>query len=70
MLIKPSPDIRFSEITPRPLYLNRRAFLARLPLAGIALTAGRAWAGTNLQGISKSPFSTKEKVTPVNDVTH
>jgi sulfoxide reductase catalytic subunit YedY len=70
MMIKPSPDIRFSEITPRPLYLNRRAFLAGLPLAGIALAAGRLWAGTKLEGISKSPFSTKEKVTPINDVTH
>ena len=64
MLIQRVPDIRSSEITPKHLYLNRRAFLAALPLAGAAL------AGEKLNGVNKSPLSTTEKVTPYNDVTH
>jgi methionine sulfoxide reductase catalytic subunit len=70
MLIKTAPDIRSSEITPKHLYLNRRRFLAGLPVAGAALMAGRALAGARIEGVGKSPFSTSEKVTPFNDVTH
>src|SRR5260370_41757401 len=70
MLIKAGLDIRSSEITPKNLYLNRRRFLAGLPVAGAALLAARALAGTKIDGIAKSPFSTSEKVTPLNDVTH
>ena len=70
MLIQRAPDIRSSEITPKPLYLNRRAFLAGLPLAGAALTTSRARAAEKLSGITKSPLSTTEKVTPYQDVTH
>jgi methionine sulfoxide reductase catalytic subunit len=70
MLIKTAHDIRSSEITPKQLYLNRRRFLAGLPLAGAALFAGRALAGAKLNGIAKSPLSTSERQTPYNDVTH
>ena len=70
MLIRRSPGIPPSEVTPKHLYLNRRSFLAGLPLAGAAFAAGSARAGTKLNGIAKSPFSTTEKVTPSNDVTH
>jgi methionine sulfoxide reductase catalytic subunit len=70
MLIQRSPDIRPSEITPKHLYLNRRRFLAALPVAGAALAAGKALADGKLEGITKSPLSTTEKVTPYNDVTH
>src|SRR5438105_1430956 len=70
MLIKAAPDIRGSEVTPQHLYLNRRRFLAGLPVAGAAMLAGRALAGTKIDAIAKSPFSTSEKQTPYNDVTH
>src|SRR5678816_3492818 len=70
MLIKAAPNIRTSEITPKHLYLNRRRFLAGLPVAGAALLAGRALAGAKIDGVAKSAFSTSEKVTPFNDVTH
>jgi methionine sulfoxide reductase catalytic subunit len=70
MLIKAAPDIRGSEITPKHLYLNRRRFLAGLPVAGAAMLAGSALAGAKIGGIAKSPFSTSEKPTPYNDVTH
>src|SRR5215471_17401879 len=69
MLIERSPEIRPSEITPKELYLNRRSFLAALPLAGTAL-ARTALADNKLSGIMKSGFSTSEKVTPYKDVTH
>src|SRR5215469_5254947 len=69
MLIKRLPEIRPSEITPTELYLNRRSFLAALPLAGTAL-ARTALADNKLSGIMKSGFSTSEKVTPYKDVTH
>ena len=39
-------------------------------MAGAALAAGSALADNKLGGITKSPFSTTEKVTPSNDVTH
>jgi sulfoxide reductase catalytic subunit YedY len=52
------------------LYVNRRRFLAGLPVAGAALLAGRALAGAKIDGVAKSAFSTSEKVTPFNDVTH
>jgi len=70
MLIKQAPDVRSSEITSKHLYINRRAFLAELPLAGAVLAAGNSRAGIKLEGIGKSPVSTTEKVTPYTDVTH
>jgi sulfoxide reductase catalytic subunit YedY len=70
MLIQRSPDIRPSEVTPKHLYLSRRSFLAGLPMAGAALAVGTASADNKLSGIAKSPFSTTEKITPYNDVTH
>jgi len=68
MLIQRPSDIRSSEITTRGLYLNRRAFLT-LPAAA-AVAAGALRADGKLTGVSKSPLSTDEKVTPYNDVTH
>ena len=81
MLIKKAPDIPSSEITPKSLYLNRRKFLASAALAGAAATTGVglreivspstiALAGTKIDGIQKSPFSTTETVTPYKDVTN
>ncbi len=81
MLIKKSEDIRSSEITPKSLYLNRRKFLAGAALAGAAAATGlglrelaspatTVLAGSKIDGIQKSPFSTTETVTPYKDVTH
>ena len=52
MLIKKPADIRYSEITPKSLYLNRRNFLAGLPAAFLGARellspSGRALAGPN-----------------------
>ena len=81
MLIKKAEDIRSSEITPRQLYVNRRAFLAQAAMAGTVIAAGvglreaispsnTVFAGNKIDGIKKSSFSTTETVTPYNDVTH
>ncbi|HEX6804955.1 MAG TPA: protein-methionine-sulfoxide reductase catalytic subunit MsrP [Terriglobales bacterium] len=80
MLIGKAADIRSSEITPKDLYLNRRKFLAGLGLAGAGVAAGtaiqhalapRAFAAEEpIQGIQKSPFSTNEKITPIQTVAH
>ena len=66
MLIKKSVDIRYSEVTPKPVYLNRRKFLAGLPLAFLAgrellSPSSRAMALTKLPALAKSPFSTTEE---------
>ncbi|HEV2602861.1 MAG TPA: protein-methionine-sulfoxide reductase catalytic subunit MsrP [Microvirga sp.] len=68
MLIKHSPDLRPSEITPREVYLNRRNLLAGA--AGLLGTGalGSAAEAAPLQAAA-SPFSTDEKKTPLKDVT-
>ncbi len=86
MLLKKSADIPSSEITSKSLYLNRRKFLAGTALAGAAAMTGlgikelsspsaAVHAATpgdlaKIDGIQKSPFSTTEKITPYQDVTH
>ena len=75
MLIKKPADLRYSDITPRSIYLNRRRFLAGLPVALAAgrelLSPGRARAaGGKFPNLVKSPFSTTEKPNSYNDVTH
>jgi sulfoxide reductase catalytic subunit YedY len=80
MLLKRGPDLKYSDITPRDIYLNRRKFLYGMGLAGglalagkslanLAFPSARASAATSLPGIVKSPFSTTEKVTPEDRVT-
>jgi methionine sulfoxide reductase catalytic subunit len=79
MLIKQSADIPSSEITPRDLYLNRRRFLAGIGLSAIVSGLGikellspsaEALATEKIDGVQKSAFSTTEKITPINDVSH
>jgi sulfoxide reductase catalytic subunit YedY len=65
MLIRKAPDIRSSEVTPKRLYLNRRQLLLGLPAA----FAGKARGAGKFGSVARSPFSTTEKVTPIQDVT-
>ncbi len=80
MLVKRCPDLKYSDVTPRDIYLNRRKFLYGMGLAGGLALAGksladlvspsvRAYASTKLSGLASSPFSTTEKVTPEQVVT-
>ena len=70
-MIRKLQDLRYSQVTPKAIYLNRRKFLATGSLAFGALglpSAGRA--NVKLNGISKSPLSTDEKTTPYEAITH
>src|SRR5271165_808026 len=80
MFIKKSSDIPPSEITPKRLYLSRRNFLAGTgALASAVATAGSlrrifspseaVLADTKLQ-YTQSQYSTNDKQTPYNDITH
>jgi len=68
MLVKRGEEIRYSEVTPWNVYLNRRRFLAAVPAAGAALFTSRASAAAKLSAV-KGPFSTDETVTPFKDVS-
>jgi sulfoxide reductase catalytic subunit YedY len=81
MLIGKPRDIPSSEITPKPVYLNRRKFMAAAGAAGIAAFAGErvahilnppknVQAGTKLDTV-KSPLSTTgEDLTPYQYITN
>jgi sulfoxide reductase catalytic subunit YedY len=67
MLIKKPADIRYSEVTPKQVYLNRRNFLAGIPAA--FLGARELLAGTKLANVGKSKLSTDEKPNTYKDVS-
>ena len=78
MLIKPSPDIRSSEITPKGLYLRRREFIqasaGALAVAGFGTLVGDAeaqgGAPPKLPNVKKgSPFNTTEQLNSFSDIT-
>ena len=66
MLIKRPSDIRYSEITPKHVYMNRRNFLAGVPAAFLA---ARALAGTKLLNVQKSKYTVDEKQNSYRDVS-
>ena len=79
MVIRKSSEVASSEITPKPVYLNRRNFITgSVALAAAALGGHKlyrafvpeaAQAGSKLQ-YQNSGYGTGEKLTPLNDVTH
>ena len=66
MLIKRPTDIRYSEITPKHIYMNRRRFLAGVPAAFLG---ARALAGTKLPNVQKSKYSVNEKQNSYREVS-
>ena len=81
MLIKKGSEIPYSEVTPKHVYMNRRNFLFGAAVAAGAAAVARpvanwlepkavAAAGAKLGPLAKSPFSTDEKATPYDAVTH
>ena len=74
------PKLTWKDVTPKEVYYNRRKFLAAMGLAGAAAITGRemwklASPPTTVEATAKlsftpGPFSTSEKVTPYDDVTH
>ena len=85
MLIRKASDLRFSDITPKSVYLRRREFLqtaAGAALGAAASTLVPAFAakaeaqaqtsahGAKLANVKKSPLSTTgEDITPFDDIT-
>ena len=78
MLIKPTPDLRESEVTPRDLYLRRREFIGAAGAAAAALATGAIAPGEaaaqnpsaqKLANLKKSSFSTTETMNSYRDVT-
>ncbi|HYL76946.1 MAG TPA: protein-methionine-sulfoxide reductase catalytic subunit MsrP [Bryobacteraceae bacterium] len=71
MVIRKPTDLRYSQVTPKQVYLNRRRFLAAGPAAIGALGLARmAQAGTKIEGVKKSSFSATEKPNSLQDITH
>ncbi len=70
MVIRKPSDLRYSQVTPKQAYLNRRRFLASSMALGALTTAPAARATTKLNGVGKSPYSTNEKPTPYDAITH
>jgi methionine sulfoxide reductase catalytic subunit len=76
MLIRKGADLKWSDVTPKALYVNRRQFLAAAPfmaaVAAEAVAAEPALAqGGGLAKLQakKSPLSTTEPLTPYNVIT-
>jgi sulfoxide reductase catalytic subunit YedY len=67
MLITKPADIRYSEITPKDIYMNRRKFLAAVPAA--LLGARRLRAGNKLPNVTKSKYTLDEKINSFQDVS-
>ena len=80
MLIRRATDLRYADITPKSVYMNRRKFLRDAGIAGAAAILGErlletvsprntVLAATKLNTV-KSPFSTTESITNAEIVEH
>ncbi|MGE0815322.1 MAG: protein-methionine-sulfoxide reductase catalytic subunit MsrP [Vicinamibacterales bacterium] len=77
MLIKRTPDLRESDVTPRELYLRRREFIGAAGVTALAVAGSLATpaaaqnpSAQKLGALTKSPFSvTDEKMNSYRDVT-
>ena len=75
MPVKTSAGLRYSDITPRRVYLERRKFLASLPaafLAGRELLSppARALAAAKFDRLAKRPLSVADPQTSLKDISH
>jgi methionine sulfoxide reductase catalytic subunit len=81
MLFQRKSELTYADVTPKELYLNRRKFLEAMGIVGAAALVGKdllnliapshhVLAETKFSGLIKSPFSTTEKETSYQDVTH
>jgi len=81
MLIQRKPDLTYADVTPKELYFKRRKFLKAMGFASAAAFAGnellelaspprKVQAAGKFPNLVKSPFSTTEKETSFEDVTH
>lgn len=71
MLIRKPADLRYSDVTPRQLYVNRRRFLAAgsAALGALALPAPGRAAGAKIANVVKSNYKVDEKINSFDDIT-
>jgi methionine sulfoxide reductase catalytic subunit len=71
MLIRKPADLRYSDVTPKPVYVNRRSFLTgSLALGAFGALAGTARAA-KLGDFKKTSYNVgDEKITPLEAITH
>src|SRR5689334_21083708 len=80
MLVRKDTDLKYEDITPKQVYLNRRKFLQAMGIVSATAVAGRrlleraapsqtAFAATKVSDLAKGPFSTAEKQNSLQDVT-
>jgi methionine sulfoxide reductase catalytic subunit len=68
MLIRKPADLRYSDVTPKQVYVNRRRFLAGSLAFGALAGAAR---GMKLADVKKTSYNAgNEKVTPLEAITH
>jgi sulfoxide reductase catalytic subunit YedY len=71
MIIRNATDLHYSDVTPKELYLNRRRFLTAGSMALGALASPFASGVAKLNAAkTKPPFSTDEKLTSLDIITH
>jgi methionine sulfoxide reductase catalytic subunit len=81
MLIQRKPKLTYADVTPKELYVNRRKLLKAMGLAGAVAFAGKqlldfaapspkVYAAGKFPNLIKSAFSTTEKETSFESVTH
>jgi sulfoxide reductase catalytic subunit YedY len=69
MVVRTAKSPKWSDVTPRQVYLSRRRFLAGAVAAGALWLPDEAEAGQKLGPLAKSKYSTDEKLTPYQTVT-
>jgi sulfoxide reductase catalytic subunit YedY len=72
MIIRKQPELRYSNITPKEVYLSRRRFLGTTSAAALGVLAGpySASAGTKLNAVkTQAPFSVTDKETPLSTIS-
>ena len=71
MLIRKPADLRYSDVTPRDRYVNRRRFLAASGAGVIGAWALPSPLGATmkLDNVTKSSYKVDEKLTPKEDIT-
>jgi sulfoxide reductase catalytic subunit YedY len=68
MLIRKPADLRYSDVTPKQMYVNRRKFLAGSLALGAFAGAAR---GMKLTDFKKTSYNVgDEKITPLEAITH
>ena len=70
MILRRPADLRYSQVTPKQVYLNRRRFLAAGSAALGALAIPFTARAGKLSVALKSPFSTNETPNSLQDITH